>query len=239
MIGIPMVYGLDMLQRGEVNQYWNWRGDLAATNSASLPAQPAPVFDAFGDLVSGSPEVYAWNGGWGYRYEAGTGGLVKVGVRWYDPAVGRFLQKDPWLGDVRQPLTLNAYGYCENDPVNYTDPTGEKRYPVSNGWHDGPDGTRYRIDWNEKPYPDMHICHDKGETNVTHKGGWRRGEHRGGKLTPLPKGLRKPYRPIIKAFVKAALKKTPVGLVIIAYDLYQTSQDPSATIWDYGRAIVF
>jgi len=61
---IPMVYGLDLLQRGDINQYWSWRGDLVATNGASQPAQPAPVFDAFGDLVSGSPDVYAWNGGW-------------------------------------------------------------------------------------------------------------------------------------------------------------------------------
>ena len=121
---IPMVYGLDLLQRGDINQYWNWRDDLVATNGASQPAQPAPLFDAFGDLVSGSPDVYARNGGWGYRYEAGTGGLVKVGVRWYDPAIGRFLQKDPWLGDVYQPLTLNAYGYCGNDPIQMTDPSG-------------------------------------------------------------------------------------------------------------------
>jgi len=76
-------------------------------------------------LVSGSPDGYAWNGVWGYRYEAGTGGLVKVGVRWYDPAIGRFLQKDPWLGSVAYPLTLNAYGYCVNDPIQMTDPSGK------------------------------------------------------------------------------------------------------------------
>jgi hypothetical protein len=64
-----MGYGFDLLQRGAVNQYWSWRGDLVATNGASQPAQPAPVLDAFGDLVSGSPDGYAWNGGWGYRYE--------------------------------------------------------------------------------------------------------------------------------------------------------------------------
>jgi len=28
------------------------------------------VFDAYGDLVSGVPDVYAWNGAWGYRNEA-------------------------------------------------------------------------------------------------------------------------------------------------------------------------
>lgn len=46
-----------------------------------------------GDLVSGGREVYDWNGAWGYRNELFTGGLQKVGVRWYDPAVGRFLQE--------------------------------------------------------------------------------------------------------------------------------------------------
>jgi RHS repeat-associated protein len=124
---IPMVYGLDLLQRGGVSQYWTWRGDLAATASVGEPVQRAPVFDAFGDLVSGSPEVYAWNGAWGYRHEANTGGLQKVGVRWYDPAVGRFLQKDPWLGSLYAPLTLNVYGYCENDAVDCIDPDGENR----------------------------------------------------------------------------------------------------------------
>ena len=65
-----------------------------------------------------------WNGAWGYRHEAHTDGLQKVGVRWYDPAVGRFLQKDPWLGSPYAPLTLNRYGYCVNKPVQMIDPSG-------------------------------------------------------------------------------------------------------------------
>lgn len=64
------------------------------------------------------------NGAWGYRNEAHTGGLQKVGVRWYDPASGRFLQKDPWLGSIYAPLTLNRYGYCVNEPVQMADPSG-------------------------------------------------------------------------------------------------------------------
>jgi RHS repeat-associated protein len=118
----PMVYGLDLLQCGGVSQYWTWRGDLAATASVG---EPASVFDAFGDLVSGSPDVYAWNGAWGYRHEAHMGGLQKVGVRWYDPAIGRFLQKDPWLGSLYAPLTLNAYGYCVNEPIQLIYPDGQ------------------------------------------------------------------------------------------------------------------
>lgn len=59
-----------------------------------------------------------------------SGGLVKVGVRWYDLVIGRFLQKDPWLGDVQQPLTLNAHAYCVNDPVQMTDPSGTVAIPL-------------------------------------------------------------------------------------------------------------
>ncbi len=75
-------------------------------------------------LYSGDRQVYDWNGAWGYRNEPLTGGLQKVGVRWYDPTVGRFLQQDPWLGSLSVPLTLNAYAYCLNDPVNAVDPSG-------------------------------------------------------------------------------------------------------------------
>ena len=53
-----------------------------------------------------------------------SGGLVKVGVRWYDPYTGRFLQQDPWLGSLYASLTLNAYAYCVNDPVRVVDPSG-------------------------------------------------------------------------------------------------------------------
>ncbi|GIV06416.1 MAG: hypothetical protein KatS3mg016_1991 [Fimbriimonadales bacterium] len=78
---------------------------------ATVFSADKPTTDTFGDLVSGMQQVYDWNGAWLYRNElTETGGLVKVGVRWYDPAVGRFLQQDPWLGSVYAPLTLNALG---------------------------------------------------------------------------------------------------------------------------------
>ncbi len=105
-------------------KHWSIRGDLAATSSPTGAYSPAPITDAFGDTVAGARQTYDWNGAWGYRNEALTGGLQKVGVRWYDPAVGRFLQQDPWLGSIYAPLTLNAYGYCVNDPVNAVDSTG-------------------------------------------------------------------------------------------------------------------
>ncbi len=113
-----------MYKRGIVYQHWSVRGDLVAQLDRNGVFSPAPITDAFGDWVSGNRGVYDWNGAWGYRNELLTGGLVKVGVRWYDPAVGRFLQQDPWLGDVYVPLTLNAYQHGLNDPVQWVDPSG-------------------------------------------------------------------------------------------------------------------
>jgi RHS repeat-associated protein len=97
---------------------------LEATSDPSSGFSAAPLTDAFGDWVDGNRQTYDWNGLWGYRNEALTGGLLKVGVRWYDPVAGRFLQQDPWLGFIYQPLTLNAYGYCVNDPIQWVDPKG-------------------------------------------------------------------------------------------------------------------
>ncbi|GIV87195.1 MAG: hypothetical protein KatS3mg054_1224 [Chloroflexus sp.] len=115
-------FGAGLYQHGNDYLHWSLRGDLAGIGVSSANV---PITDAFGDLVSGMRQVYDWNGAWLYRNElTETGGLVKVGVRWYDPVVGRFLQQDPWLGSVYAPLTLNAYGYCVNDPNNYKDTTG-------------------------------------------------------------------------------------------------------------------
>jgi RHS repeat-associated protein len=40
--------------------------------------------------------------------------------RWYDPVTGRWLSNDP----IGISGGLNQYVFCENDPVNSTDPTG-------------------------------------------------------------------------------------------------------------------
>jgi RHS repeat-associated protein len=94
---------------GAEYQHWNLRGDLVATSGPSSVFAATPLTDAFGDTVNGSRQTYDWNGAWGYRNEALTGELQKVGVRWYDPTVGGFLQPDPWLGDIYAPLTSNRY----------------------------------------------------------------------------------------------------------------------------------
>ena len=51
--------------------------------------------------------------------------LVNTNGRLYDPLVGRFLSPDPFVQLPDYTQNLNRYSYCVNNPLKYTDPTGE------------------------------------------------------------------------------------------------------------------
>lgn len=62
-------------------------------------------------------------------------GLVRFGLRDYEPAAGRWAAKDPifFRGG------LNLFQYCGNDPVNFKDPSGQgwwsdKAWPAIKNW---------------------------------------------------------------------------------------------------------
>ena len=77
-------------------------------------------YDAFGAAVSqtGTTNTQAgFAGGWGYQTDAESEYQL-LGHRYYDPATGRFLTRDP-IRDGR-----NWYGYCDNNPLTASDPSG-------------------------------------------------------------------------------------------------------------------
>jgi len=45
-------------------------------------------------------------------------------ARQYDPHISRFTARDPVEGCFKEPLSSHVYLYCQNDPMNRTDPTG-------------------------------------------------------------------------------------------------------------------
>ena len=69
----------------------------------------------------------------GYYYDAETA-FYYLPARYYDPATYRFLSPDPAPPSAGNPLSLNAYSYCENDPVNASDPTGEVMTEEAEAW---------------------------------------------------------------------------------------------------------
>ncbi|MFQ3246976.1 MAG: RHS repeat-associated protein [Arenicella sp.] len=54
-------------------------------------------------------------------------GLINMNARIYDPYLGRFLSADPVLPDAGDMQQFNRYSYVTNNPLKYTDPTGNIR----------------------------------------------------------------------------------------------------------------
>ena len=52
-------------------------------------------------------------------------GLQHLRARYYNTGIGRFFQKDPFLGFQEIPQSTNPYLYAFNNPILYTDPSGE------------------------------------------------------------------------------------------------------------------
>ena len=52
-------------------------------------------------------------------------GLIDMKGRMYDPKLGRFLSPDNYIQAPDNPQNYNRYAYCLNNPLKYTDPSGE------------------------------------------------------------------------------------------------------------------
>ena len=93
--------------------------------------------DSFGNVTAssgsfGNPFQYT-----GRDNDSETG-LRYYRARYYDPSAGRFLSEDAARFGSG---TVGFYGYVENSPVNYTDPTGhvpeccqKTSTPVGRSW---------------------------------------------------------------------------------------------------------
>ena len=87
--------------------------------------------DSLGVVVDLDPwqlsgtSVYVGNHGYtGHEFLPGFG-LINCNARLYDPALGRFLMPDPLIQDPASTQNFNRYSYCLNNPLKYTDESGE------------------------------------------------------------------------------------------------------------------
>ncbi len=81
-------------------------------------------FDPFGGLLTrhgSAGTAYGFTG----EEQDPLLGLLYLRARTYQPGTGRFLQQDTVLGSPAQPRTLHRYAYAFNNPLSYTDPSGQ------------------------------------------------------------------------------------------------------------------
>jgi len=86
-------------------------------------------------------------------------GLYYLRARYYDPSMGRFINKDSFEGQIDNPLTLNLYTYVHNNPLTNVDPTGHWCEATVNGdyySHPGPcnDGVNGKERYSGSGYSD-------------------------------------------------------------------------------------
>jgi RHS repeat-associated protein len=82
------------------------------------------AYEPFGDnLVSTgvANSVYGFTGEW-----ADPTSLIHLRARYYNPTDARFLQPDPFNGVPFVPSSQHAYQYGYNNPLRFTDPSGEQ-----------------------------------------------------------------------------------------------------------------
>ena len=142
--GVTYFYGLNRTHNSDGEIYlYNAHGDVVqlVKNNAVVASY---TYDAFGNLTSqigesDNPFLYC-----GEYYDAETQ-TYYLRARYYNPANGRFTQQDAWaFMDASDPLSLNLYAYCGNNPVLYTDPSGHARVPI----RDYAESHGAKVEWN-------------------------------------------------------------------------------------------
>ncbi|MDX1935359.1 MAG: RHS repeat-associated core domain-containing protein, partial [Capsulimonadales bacterium] len=96
---------------------------LAFPGGVPFSGRILPLWKSYHELrevvarTGSTPTPLGYTGDTGGQTDATTG-LIVMGHRVYDPAVGRFLSPDPAYDGT------NWYAYCGNNPVNRSDPLG-------------------------------------------------------------------------------------------------------------------
>lgn len=102
---------------------YNGHGDVVQTVSEAGEIENQYDYDIFGNPTL-TVENYLNSIRYAGEFYDSETGLYYLRARYYDPYIGRFISEDSYWGEDSNPLSLNLYTYCENDPIQYVDPTG-------------------------------------------------------------------------------------------------------------------
>ncbi|KAF2080632.1 FG-GAP-like repeat-containing protein [Flavobacterium sharifuzzamanii] len=110
----------------------DYLGSIVAITDQSGAVVEKRLFDAWGNIVSVQDGVGNSLAGLTILDRGYTGhehlqsvGIVHMNGRLYDPKLHRFMQPDNYVQDPFNTQNFNRYGYCWNNPLVYTDQSGE------------------------------------------------------------------------------------------------------------------
>lgn len=137
VIGFTHYYlstGVDDPTMAEYMYVKNAQGDIVGITDPSGKMKVSYTYDPWGRLISVESDLDQYERDIatlnplryrGYYYDTDTG-LYYLQSRYYDPETGRFINADNvnYIGVSGTKVGYNPFAYCENDPVNNSDPSG-------------------------------------------------------------------------------------------------------------------
>ncbi|MCI8509798.1 MAG: RHS repeat-associated core domain-containing protein [Lachnospiraceae bacterium] len=102
---------------------YNNHGDVISVLDQAGTVKNEYDYDAFGNAITEKEKVsnpYRYAG----YYQDSESELYYLQSRYYNPRTARFLTEDTASGKYTDPLSLNKYTYCHNQPVTGYDPDG-------------------------------------------------------------------------------------------------------------------
>ena len=108
----------------------NLQGDVMKVISASGTTVATYTYDAWGNVLTATGSLATINPlrYRGYYYDEETK-LYYLQSRYYDPAIGRFINADEYVSTGQGFIGCNMFAYCNNNIINSKDPTGEHYTP--------------------------------------------------------------------------------------------------------------
>ena len=108
------MYYIETDHLGSIVRIYDFYGDTKFSAS----------YDAWGNQTISTNAISLSRGYTGHEHW-NQFGLIDMNGRFYDPLLGRFLSPDPYVQMPENPQNFNRYSYCLNNPLKYTDPSGE------------------------------------------------------------------------------------------------------------------
>ena len=104
----------------------NLQGDVIRVVDANGNTVASYNYDPYGKVISATGTLAGINPirYRGYYYDTETG-FYYLQSRYYDPAVGRFINADSYSSTGQGIIGHNMFAYCNNNPVMDSDPSGE------------------------------------------------------------------------------------------------------------------
>ena len=123
------------MRTGSNNPLWLLGDHLGSTSKVAnyngLSEHSQQLYKPWGEkrYPTGAPTLPTTFRYTGQRSETGLGpsggeGLMFYNARWYDSALGRFVQADTMIPQYQGVQAWDRYAYVNNSPINFNDPSG-------------------------------------------------------------------------------------------------------------------